>query len=120
MEKIVESLNDPVYVSAAAAALSALCALLTFLFSRRLSARERVDILKAEILRVVSVVDDRQEWIGDSDSISTKLTAGVLDPDVRRLAGLLGAKYKRKKWIIFIPAAIEELRHESYGRLLGI
>lgn len=60
----MEYLNDPVHVSTTAAALSALCALLTFLFSRRLSVREKVDILKAEILRVGSVVDDRQEWIG--------------------------------------------------------
>ena len=119
MKKIVESLNDPVYMSAAAAALSALCALFTVLFSRRLSARERVDILKAEILRVVSVVDDRQEWIGIA-TVSRQVDGWGIGPDVRRLAGLLGAKYKRKKWIIFIPAAIEELRHESYDRLLGI
>lgn len=83
MEKIVGSLSDPIYVSAAAAVLSAICALLTFLFSRRLSARERVDILKAEILRVVSVVDDRQEWIGIA-TVSRQVDGRGIEPDVRR------------------------------------
>lgn len=41
MEKMVASLKDPVHLSATAAALSVLSALLTFLFSRRRSARDR-------------------------------------------------------------------------------
>ena len=50
MEEIVAHLNDPVRVSTLAAAVSAVCALLTFLFSRKRSRRDMVDILKIEIL----------------------------------------------------------------------
>ena len=48
--------DTAVLVSAGAATISATCALLTFLFSRKLSRRDMVDILKIEILRVVSSV----------------------------------------------------------------
>ena len=119
MEGIVAHFNNPALVAAWAAVVSAFFAGLVFLSSRRPSTREKIDILKAEILRVVSVVDDRQQWIAVA-TISRQVEGWGIGPDIRRLAGLLGAMYKRKKWVILIPAAIEELRHEGYGKLLGI
>ena len=118
MEKIVESLNDPVYVSAAVAAMSALCALLTFLFSRKPSRRDMVDILKIEILRVVSSVQGREVWIKYHRRYLMH-TGGRSGPTARTLVGLLGHKYKKEKWMILVLVAIEELRKEGYRDLLG-
>ena len=51
--------NDTaVLLSACAAVISAIWAYLTFQFSRKLSTRERIDILKAEILRAVSPIEE--------------------------------------------------------------
>ena len=66
MEEVVTYFKDPVHVSASAAAISAICALLTFLiylFSRQPSRREMVDILKIEILKIVSSVERREIWV---------------------------------------------------------
>ena len=148
MKKIVESLNDPVYVSAAAAALSALCALLTFLFallSRRVSRREMVDTLKLEILLLVSVVEGKEAWI-KMVNISKRYEGGGVGPRIDRLAGLLGVmyksnpnapfysrlkaklasklklknKYEKDKWMALLPIALEELKQEGYKDLLGL
>ena len=148
MEKIVEYLNNPVHVSATAAALSALCALLTFLFfllSRRISRQEMVDILKLEILQVVSTVQGREAWI-TTVNISQKYEGGGVGPQINRLAGLLGViysdnsnapfysrlkaklksklklknKYEKDKWMALLPIALEELKKEGYKDLLGM
>ena len=113
------ALKDPVCVSAMASVISAFCAGLVFVYSRRLSTREKLDILKAEILRFVSIVENRQKWTTTA-KLSQMFDGDGIGPDARRLAGYLGFKYKRKKWLILIPAAIEELRHEGYQSLLGI
>ena len=56
MEENVTILTQTaVFISTAAAAISAFFAGLAFLFSRRVSRREMVDILKIEILQVVRV-----------------------------------------------------------------
>lgn len=91
MEKIVEDLNDPVRVSTLAAAVSAVCALLTFLFSRKRSRRDMVDILKIEILRVVSSVQGREVWIKEHRLYLTH-TGGRSGPTARKLVGLLGKR----------------------------
>ena len=112
-------LKTPAGFSALGAVVSAFFAGLAFLSLKRLSTRERIDTLKAEILRVVSIVDNRQAWI-TIGTLSRQVEGGGVGPDARSLAVFLGAKYRRKRWIILIPAAIEELRHEGYGGLLGI
>ena len=118
MEKIVEDLNDPVRVSTLAAAVSAVCALLTFLFSRKRSRRDMVDILKIEILRLVSSVQGREVWITEHRLYLTS-TGGRYGPTARRLVGLLGKRYKKKRWMMLVLVAIEELRREGYQDLLG-
>lgn len=73
--------NDAaVLVSAGAAAISALCAFLTFLFSRRMSRRDMVDILKIEILETVSSVQGRSAW-GTAAKTSQILEGVVLAPE---------------------------------------
>lgn len=119
MEEIVAKLTDTAYVSAAAAVVSAFFAGLAIVFSRRLSTREKLDIVKADTLRFVSIKENRDKWI-ITGKLSQIFDGGGIGPDARRLARYLGFKYIRKKWYILIPAAIEELRHEGYERLLGI
>ena len=114
---MVEYLNDPVLVSTLAAAVSAFCALLTFLFSRKLSRRDMVDILKIEILRVVSSVQGREVWIKYHRRF-LMYTGGRSGPTARGLVGLLGRKYKKKKWEMLVLVAVEELKQEGYRKLL--
>ena len=105
-----------VLVSAIAAAVSAMSALLTFLFSRKRSRRDRVDILKIEILEKVSHVEGRDLWIKTMSLSAMRVGGGPRFDDI---AKFLGAKYARKKWVRLIPVALEELKRDGYSRLLG-
>ena len=119
MEGNATVFNDfAVLVSAGAAAISAISALLAFLFSKKLSRRDMVDTLKIEILRLVSSVQGREVWIKYHRYYLTH-TGGRSGPTARTLAGLLGRKYKKEKWMILVLVAIEELRKEGYRDLLG-
>lgn len=128
--------NAAVLVSAGAAGISAVCALLTFvfyLFSRKKSRREMVDILKLEILQVVSNVQGREAWI-TAAAISRQYEGGGVGPRIDRLASLLGiiyqsklksksnrkSKYQKDKWMAMLPIALEELKKEGYKDLLGL
>lgn len=111
-------MNRLLRVCTLAAAVSAVCALLTFLFSRKRSRRDMVDILKIEILRVFSSVQGREVWIKEHRLYLT-YTGGRSGPTARRLVGLLGKRYKKKKWMMLVLVAIEELRIEGYRDLLG-
>ena len=112
-------LETPAGVSALGAVLSALFAGLAFVFSRRLSPREKLDILKAEILRVVSIEYSKKDW--DFLWINSTVHEGDgVGPDARSLAIVLGPKYIKYQWVVLIPAAVEELKHEGYGDLLGL
>ena len=96
MEGNATNFNDAVVLVSASAAVSAFFAGLDFLSSRRLSTREIFDILKAEILRVVSIVHDREEWI--ATGMFSQCTEGDgIGPNVRHFAGFLGATYKQKR-----------------------
>ena len=129
MEENVTNLTQTaVFISTAAAAISALFAGLAFLFSRRVSRREMVDILKMEILQVVSTVQGREGWL-QVVAISKKYDGGP-GPRIDRLAGLLGVmyqskrkrktKYQKDKWMALLPIALEELKKEGYKDLLGM
>ena len=110
--------NPAVLLSIGAATVSAICALLTFLFSRKLSRRDMVDTLKIEILRVVSSVQGKEVWI-TTHRKHLMDTGGRSGPTANTLVGLLGRKYKKKQWIILVFVAVEELKREGYRDLLG-
>ncbi|MCY4554120.1 MAG: hypothetical protein OXC79_10645 [Candidatus Poribacteria bacterium] len=98
MEEIIANLKDSALLSAWASVISAICALLTFmlyLFSRKLSRRDMVDLLKIEILQVVSSVQGRDAWIKTA-ALSKMYDGGGVGPRTDRLAGLLGSKYQKK------------------------
>ena len=134
MEENVTTLaHAAVFISTAAAAISAFLAGLAFLFSKRVSRREMVDTLKLEILLLVSVVEGREAWI-TMVNISKRYEGGGVGPRIDRLAGLLGVMYQSKlkskrkgkseyekdKWMILLPVALEELKREGYKDLLGL
>lgn len=108
-----------VLISTGAAAVSAICAFLSFLFSRRLSQRGMLEHLKVEILRVVSSAHGQAYWMQTMD-LSRTFEGGGVGVKVDSLAPLLGRKYKKKKWVDLIPPALEELRKEGYEDLLGM
>lgn len=130
MEENVTTLaHTAVFISAVAAAISAFFVGLAFLFSRRVSRRERVDILKLETLQVVSTVQGREAWI-KIVTISRMYEGGGVGPRMESLAGLLGimyqskrkrkSKYQKDKWVALLPIALEELKKEGYRNLLGM
>jgi hypothetical protein len=115
-EKNMESLNQAApFISAIAAVFSAAAAVLAVWFSRRLSTRDRIDILKGEILELVSSQQGREAWI-QIKNLSTLSYGGPRSGD---LAGLLKRKYQKDKWVRLLPAALEALNNEGYGKLLG-
>ena len=110
--------NVAVLISTGAAAVSAICALLAFLFSRKLSRREMVDTLKLEILRVVSTLEGRKKW---ADTVKESYRENSqIGASIRVLVGLLGPDYQEQKWILLLSVAIQELKNEGNDRLLGM
>ena len=94
MEGNTTVFNDVALLVSVGAAISAMSALLAFLYSSKLSRRDMVDILKIEILRVVSSVQGREVWIKHHRYYLTS-TGFRSGPTARTLAGLLGRKYKK-------------------------
>ena len=47
------------------------------------------------------------------------LEGGGIGPRAKSLAACLGPKYQKRKWVALIPVALEELKRENYGKLLG-
>ena len=43
---------------------------------------------------------------------------GVKGIRIDGIAGLLGSKYEKNRWLWLIPVALEELRNEGYHQLL--
>ena len=111
--------NVAVLISAGAAAVSAICALLAFLFSRKLSRREMVDILKFEILRVVSTLKGRNKWRDTVEESYYKENKHI-GVSVKPLSGLLEPEYQKDKWVRLFPVAIQELNNEGNDSLLGM
>ena len=108
--------NAAVLVSAGAAVVSAFFAGLAFLFSRKLSTREMIDILKAEIL-VIFTSQQKQLEVIQAVKSSYQGDGGAT-VDVKDLARFLrNPNHRRGKWLILFPAAFEELKHEGYKKL---
>ena len=112
----MQSLNQAApFISAIAAVFSAAAAVLAVWFSRQLSTRERIDILKGEILGVLSTAQGQKAWIKiNTLSSSTSVYGG---PKIVDLAKILNRKYRKDKWIRLLPAALEELKNEGHGNL---
>ena len=103
-----------IIVSSIAAAVSAISALLSFIFSRKMSRREMLDIMKIQILQLVSSKQGRDEWV--QIAAASIKRHGL--PMPREFIDLLGTRYNKKKWHrLFLPA-VEELKREGYGHLL--
>ena len=112
-------INVAVLISASAAAVSAICALLTFLFSRKLSRRDMVDTLKLEILRVVSTLKGRNKWRDTVEESYYKENKHI-GVSIKSLSGLLEPEYQKDKWVRLFSVAIQELKNEGNDSLLGM
>ena len=87
-----------------------------------------VDILKMEVLLVVSTVQGRETWV--RVAYLSSMEDGGIGPGIDRLAALLGVmgqskikrktKYQKKKWMVLLPIALAELKKEGYKDLLGM
>ena len=93
-----------VFLSAGAAVISAICAVL----ARKPSRRDMLDILKVEILRVVYTTEGRDRWVTQVHN-SSVYAEDYFGPDPESLAVVLPRKYRRKKWVNLILPALEEL-----------
>ena len=118
-ENMIISTNTAIIMSAGTVTVGAICALLTFLFSRQISRRDRVDFLKIEILRAASSVQGKELWITTLHKYLT-YTGNRSAPTANTRAGLLGRNHKKKEWVLLILVAIEELKREGYQNLLGL
>ena len=101
-------------ISAIAAACSATAAIIAVWFSRQISTRERLDILKAEILSVVSSPPGKDAWKATM-RLSVLNHGAVLSGD---LAKVLKRKYRKGNWVRLMPAALAELRRDGYAILV--
>ena len=117
----METLNQAApFISAIAAVFSAAAAIVAVWFSRQSSTRERIDILKGEILGFVATVQGQRLWIQTKELSKLLSESPNGNPRLADLAGLLKRKYRKAKWVRLISAALEELKNEGYGELLGI
>ena len=117
----MEALNQSTpFIGAIAAVLSAATAILAVWFSRQPSTRERIDILKGEILGLVATEPGQKAWVATKELSKLRSGSAYGNPILGDLAGLLKRKYRKAKWVRLIPAALQELKNEGYGELLGI
>ena len=116
----METLNQAApFISAIAAVFSAAAAALAVWFSRQISTRERIDILKGEILGLVATEQGQKAWIATKETSKLRSESGG-NPRIMDLAGLLKCEYQKDKWVRLLPAALEELKKEGHRDLLGI
>lgn len=108
------------FISAIASVFSAAAAILAVWFSRQISTQERIDILKGEILGLVATEQGQKAWIQTKEVSKFRSGSGYGNPRIVDLAGLLKRKYQQAKWVRLLPAALQELKNEGYGELLGI
>ena len=100
-----------------AAITSAVCAWFAYRHSLKLSTRDKIDLLKADILQVVSPIEGKRLW---ADAIMKSYREnGNIAAKVECVAPFLESDHTDEEWLILLPAAIEELRKEGYAHLLG-
>ena len=116
----METLNQSApFISAIAAVFSAAAAVLAVWFSRQPSTRERIDILKGEILGLVATEPGYNAWTEIKELSKLRSGSAYGNPILGDLAGLLKRKYQKAGWVRLIPAALQELQKEGHGGLLG-
>ena len=106
-----------IIVSAGAALFSAICAFLSYLYSKKLSRRDMINELKVEILEIISCKKQGDIW---RKAVKTSYDQHkYIRPE--DLVNILDSKYKKKQWFRLILVALEELVQENnYNYLLGI
>lgn len=98
------------------ASMAAIAAVISAFFaglSYRKTTREMIDIVKADILILVSRARDNKEF----KEIFIPSPEGILGIDRGEVSALLSKthiKYHRNKWSKIIPAAFEELSREKF------
>ena len=116
----MQSLNQAApFISAIAAVFSAAAAVLAVWFSRQPSTRERIDILKGEILGFVATEQGLRIWMQTREISKLHSKSVYNTPKIMDLAKLLKRKYQKSEWVRLIPAALQELKKEGHGHLLG-
>ncbi len=111
--------NTVAILSVSAAVISAFTALLSFIFSRKLSRRDMVDTIKIDILDLVTHQQGQKAWIATNiknfGNLRTSQIVDLLvenDPKNAR-------KYRKDKWKRLITVSIEELKtHERFKEFL--
>ena len=98
-----------------AAIVSAACAFLAYRQSKVLSTREKIDILKAEILQVISTIEGRKQW--EASLMASYRENGNIAANIEVVVPLFESKYDDDNWIMLLPAALEELKNEGYDKL---
>ena len=109
MENTVMCYENPAVWSAVVAAVAAVISALFAGLSHRKSARERLDIVKADILILVAKARTEKEF----EQIFGYSPQGILEiheDAVRVLLSKNDMKYRRKKWSKITAAAFEELK----------
>ena len=134
MIEIIEFLKNPALVGAWAAVIVAIITVLKFVVPRKKSKRlksvtsakatkrEMIDIIKDDVLILISSVQGRAIW-QKTVFISRKYQGNGKGPKVGTLAELLAvkdSKYKEDEWQWLIPVALEELKREGYRENLGL
>lgn len=73
-----------------------------------------IEILKSEILRIISYEEGRAAWNKNINSHKTHDSRIDLEDVVK----VLDAKYRNEKWLILLSAALAELEKDGYSNLL--
>ena len=116
MEPTLMWYKNPAVWATVAAVVAAIAAVISALFaglSQRKSAREMLDIVKADILILVS----KKRTVGTHEKMFIPSPEGILGIDKNEVRILLlkeDRKYKKKKWDRIMEAAFEELKMAKF------
>ena len=134
IEEMLANFENPAFVGAWAAVVVAIITVLKFVVPRKKSKRlksitpqkttkrEMIDIIKDDVLILISSVQGRTIW-QKTVFISQKYQGNGKGPKVGTLAELLAvkdSKYKEDEWQWLIPVALEELKRDGYRENLGL
>ena len=113
MEPTLMWYKNPAVWAALVASIAAVISAVFACLSNRKSAREMLDIVKADILILVAKARTEKEF----EEIFGRSPEGILEIDkdaVRVLLSKNDIKYRRKKWSKITDAAFEELKMAKF------